>query len=70
MRTELFFAEAPVDGIGVSMPVRPGRSRTRTKEKGNEKTKPVPTDKNKTPSPRKTPSRGRYVDEYAQPPGA
>ena len=70
MRIELLFAEAPIDGIGVSTPVRPGRSRTRTKEKGNDKTKGVPSDKKKTPSSRKAPSRGRYVDEYAQPPCA
>lgn len=70
MTIEIVFAEAPVDGIGVSTPIRPGRSRTRSKEKGDEKTKIVPGDKKNAPSSRKAPSRGRYVDEYAQPPGA
>lgn len=70
MMIELLFAEGPIDGIGVSTPIRPGRSRTRAKEKGNEKTKTVPGDKKNVPTSRKAPSRGRYVDEYAQPPGA
>lgn len=70
MMIEIRFAEAPIDGIGVSTPIRPGRSRTRSKEKGNDKAKTVPGDKKNTPSSRKAPSRGRYVDEYAQSPGA
>ena len=70
MMIEILFGEAPVDGIGVSTPIRPGRSRTRSKEKGDEKSKTVPGDKKNAPSSRKAPSRGRYVDEYAQPPGA
>lgn len=68
MKIELLFAEGPIEGIGVSTPIRPGRARTRAKEKGNEKTQTVPGDKKKVPNSRKAPSRGRYVDEYAQPP--
>lgn len=66
MKVTLLFAENPIDGIGVSTAIRPGRNRTRAKEKIDGKVKPDPTDK-KTPSTRKAPSRGRYVDEYAQP---
>lgn len=67
MMIEMLFAEAPIEGIGVSTPVRPGRSRTRSKEKVDEKSRNVPGEK-KSP-PRKAPTRGRYVDEYASPPG-
>ena len=69
MMIEILLSEAPIDGIGVSTHLRPGRSRTRSKEKGTEKAKTVPGDKKNAPSSRKAPSRGRYVDEYAQPPG-
>ena len=67
MMGRILFAELPVDGIGESTPVRPGRSRTRAKEKVDEKAKTVPGEKKNSPSSRKAPSRGRYVDEYAQP---
>lgn len=71
MIIDMLFAEKkPVDGIGVSTAIRPGRSRTRTKEKLDDKAKTVPDADKKSPSSRKAPSRGRYVDEYAQPPGA
>ena len=66
MNIDLFLAEMPIDGIGVSTAIRPGRSRTRAKEKINGKVKPAPDDK-KSPASRKAPSRGRYVDEYARP---
>lgn len=68
MKIELLLAETPIDGIGVSTAIRPGRNRTRAKEKVDGKMKPEPADK-KSPSSRKAPSRGRYVDEYALPPG-
>ena len=66
MKAALWFAETPIDGIGVSTAIRPGRNRTRAKEKVDGKVKPAPADK-KSPSTRKAPSRGRYVDEYARP---
>lgn len=66
MKSEILFAEIPIDGIGVSTAIRPGRSRTRAKDKVGGKIKPPPEDK-KLPSTRKAPSRGRYVDEYARP---
>ena len=66
MKLEMLLAEIPVDGIGVSTAIRPGRNRTRAKEKVDGKIKPAPEDK-KSPSSRKAPSRGRYVDEYARP---
>jgi len=66
----IFVAESPVDGVGVSTSIRPGRSRSRSKEVLEEKIKGTPSDARKKPPPaRKTPSRGRYVDEYARPPG-
>ena len=66
MKIEMLLAEIPIDGIGVSTAIRPGRNRTRAKEKVDGKIKPTPEDK-KSPSSRKAPSRGRYVDEYARP---
>jgi len=68
MNIDLLLAETPIDGIGVSTAIRPGRNRTRAKEKVDGKIKPEPVDK-KSPASRKAPSRGRYVDEYARPPG-
>ncbi len=69
MIVNLRFAEMPIDSVGASTPVRPGRSRTRTTEKVEEKVKGAPDAKKKAPPTRKAPSRGRYVDEYARPPG-
>lgn len=66
MKIDMLLAEIPVDGIGVSTAIRPGRNRTRAKEKVDGKIKPAPEAK-KSPSSRKAPSRGRYVDEYARP---
>jgi hypothetical protein len=66
----IFVAESSVDGVGVSTPIRPGRTRSRSKDIPEEKIKGTPSDARKKPPPaRKTPSRGRYVDEYASPPG-
>jgi hypothetical protein len=68
----IFVAESPVDGVGVSTSIGPGRSRSRSRSKEilEEKIKGTPSDARKKPPPvRKTPSRGRYVDEYARPPG-
>lgn len=70
MTFKILFAESPIDGIGAATPVRPGRSRTRPKDGVEEKTRNVPEVKKKAPPVRKAPSRGRYVDEYAQPPGS
>lgn len=69
MTHSLRFAESPVDGVGGATPVRPGRNRTRSKENVEEKVKSAPGARKKTPSSRKAPARGRYVDEYALPPG-
>jgi hypothetical protein len=50
--------------------VRPGRVRNRTKAEPEEKVKkPADGVRKKAPPARKSPSRGRYVDEYARPPG-
>jgi len=67
---DMLFAETPIDGIGVSTAIRPGRSRTRAKEKVDGKVKPEPGADKKSPSSRKAPSRGRYVDEYARSPAS
>ena len=64
----LVFADAPVDGVGAATPVRPGRGRARTGGEVEDKPKTAPERKKKSPPPRKSPSRGRYVDEYARPP--
>ena len=48
--------------------VRPGRVRNRTKAEPDEKLKkPAEGVRKKSPPARKTPARGRYVDEYASP---
>lgn len=48
--------------------VRPGRVRNRTKTEPEEKIKkPADDGRKKSPPARKSPSRGRYVDEYARP---
>ncbi len=70
MKVDMRFAEMPIDSVGATTPVRPGRTRTRTKEKMEEKVKGVPDAKKKAPPTRKAPSRGRYVDEYARAPSA
>ena len=70
MKIDMRFAEMPIDNVGATTPVRPGRTRTRTKEKMEEKVKGVPDAKKKAPPTRKAPSRGRYVDEYARAPSA
>jgi hypothetical protein len=50
--------------------VRPSRVRNRTKTETEEKIKkPADGVNKKSPPARKTPSRGRYVDEYARPAG-
>ena len=56
------------DVAGVSTSVRPGRGRNRVKPDVDEKVKkPADGVRKKSPPARKTPSRGRYVDEYARP---
>lgn len=62
-------AEKTVDGIGRGGAIKPKRSDT----------KPVPQEKpkpegrkpggKKTVVPRRAPARGKYIDEYASPPG-
>lgn len=55
-------------GAGAGTSVRPGRGRNRVKTEVEEKIK-KPTDgvRKKSPPARKSPPRGRYVDEYARP---
>ncbi|HMM46623.1 MAG TPA: hypothetical protein PKC12_01435 [Thiobacillaceae bacterium] len=48
--------------------VRPGRVRNRPKTGPEEKVKKPGEGTRKKPPARKTPPRGRYVDEYAHPP--
>jgi len=72
MNAERDFAWHPglslADVTGVTTSVRPGRGRNRMKTSVEEKSKkPVDGVRKKTPPARKTPSRGRYVDEYAHP---
>jgi hypothetical protein len=56
------------DGVGANTSVRPGRVRNRTKTELDEKLKkPADESSKKSPPARKTPARGRYVDEYARP---
>lgn len=54
--------------VGVSTSVRPGRGRNRVKTEVDEKVKkPADSVRKKSPPARKSPARGRYVDEYARP---
>ncbi|MBT9590568.1 MAG: hypothetical protein IV089_06625 [Thiobacillus sp.] len=54
--------------VGAGTSVRPGRVRNRTKTEPDEKVKkPASESSKKSPSTRKAPARGRYVDEYARP---
>lgn len=55
------------EAVGVSSSVRPGRGRNRVKTEVDEKVKKPADVRKKSPPARKTPSRGRYVDEYARP---
>lgn len=55
-------------GVGSGGAVRPSRVRNRGKTETGEKIKKPAEDSRKKPTPvRKTPARGRYVDEYARP---
>lgn len=57
---------AAATGAGTS--VRPGRGRNRMKTEVEEKIKkPADGVRKKPPPARKSPPRGRYVDEYARP---
>jgi hypothetical protein len=63
-------AEDSIDGITRGVPVKPQRSGTGPKQVPQEKPKTgsrKPGGK-KTVVPRRTPSRGKYIDEYARPP--
>jgi hypothetical protein len=64
---EYLAAEDVVDGISRGVPVKP--QRTGTKQVPQEKPKSgarKPASK-KTVVPRRAPSRGKYIDEYARP---
>lgn len=62
------FVLAPADGMGVGSTGRGGRVRSRVKVGPEEKVKkPADGTRKKSPPARKTPPRGRYVDEYARP---
>lgn len=68
IRINYHAAEDALDGVTRGAPIKPKRTGT----------KPVPQDKPKTDSrkpgskkavvPRRAPSRGKYIDEYARPP--
>lgn len=68
-RTGIVYLSA-ADGMGVGSPGRPGRVRNRAKIGPEEKVKkPADGVRKKSPPARKSPPRGRYVDEYARPCG-
>lgn len=65
---EYLAAKDTVEGVSRGVPVKP--QRTGTKQVPQEKpkagtSKPV---SKKTVVPRRAPSRGKYIDEYARPP--
>jgi hypothetical protein len=67
---DVCLAATRVVAVDVGTTVRPGRVRNRTKTEPDEKVKkPADGVRKKSPPARKAPSRGRYVDEYARPPG-
>lgn len=68
IKINYFAAEDVVDGIGKGVPVKPQRNGP--KQVPQEKPKPgarKPGGK-KAVVPRRAPSRGKYIDEYARPP--
>jgi hypothetical protein len=64
-RWRIRFDQSGKQGVGT---VRPSRSRTPPKSESGEKARKLPpASRQKAPTPRKAPSRGRYIDEYARP---
>lgn len=63
-----FATDEPVVGIIGGTAIRPSRNRPRPQESweegGRASKKP---ERKKTNGPRRAPSRGRYIDEYARP---
>lgn len=67
---EIFYraAEKTVDGIGRGSAIKPKRSGSKPVSKEKPKTDGRKPAGKKTVVPRRAPSRGKYIDEYARAP--
>ena len=63
----VYLAEDSVGGVTGTATIKPNRNRSR-QEPVAEKSRPGrPASRKKPSTSRKTPARGRYIDEYARP---
>ncbi len=62
-------AEDTVEGITKGVPVKPNRTGTKQVPQDKPKTDSRKQGGKKTVVPHRTPSRGKYIDEYAGPAG-
>lgn len=60
-------AEDAVEGISRGVPVKPQRTGTKQVPQEKPKASSGKTGVKKTVVPRRAPSRGKYIDEYARP---
>lgn len=63
-----FAAEDPVEGVTRGVPVKPKRTGTKSVPQDKPKTDSRKPGSKKTVVPRRAPSRGKYIDEYARAP--
>ena len=56
-----------VDGISRTSAVKPQRNRAKPEPTEADKPDADPPTRRKTVVPRRTPARGKYIDEYARP---
>jgi len=67
IRIDYLTAEDTVDGIGRGSAIKPKRTDTKQVPQGKPKTDGRKPAGKKAVVPRRAPSRGKYIDEYAQP---
>lgn len=67
IRINCYMAEDTVEGVTRSAPVKPKRTGTKPPLQDKPKTDSRKPGSKKTVVPRRAPSRGKYIDEYARP---
>ncbi len=67
IRIDHLAAEDTVEGITRGLPVKPKRTGTKQVPQDKPKTDSRKPGGKKTVVPRRAPSRGKYIDEYARP---
>lgn len=65
--TDYLTAEDSIDGIGRGSAIKPKRTGTKQTPKEKPKTDIRKPGSKKAVVPRRAPSRGKYIDEYARP---